>query len=225
MGWAAMSYGFDNVGESNEGTKSKHSPRVENCGNDPWWIACINGGYIPPNIPCRSDAKSSFDGRWVRHCDANSTENRILVLGAAGTVLMRWAHFLAHVSFRFLASVAPSTWWSLHKTLIQLQQVNHNNGWAKSPELGPSRPRVGQGSERWQHVGAKHAENWERQHCFLLLGASFHLSALAQRPQNDETESKTSRFENALAPIKLRLSVSALAFPQGLREQRRQFLS
>jgi len=35
MGWAAMSYGFDNVGESNEGTKSKHSPRVENCGNDP----------------------------------------------------------------------------------------------------------------------------------------------------------------------------------------------
>ena len=58
-----------------------------------------------------------------------------------------------------------------------------------------------------------------------MLGASFHLSALAQRPQNDETESKTSRFEKALAPIKLRLSVSALAFPQGLREQRRQFLS
>lgn len=80
----AMSYGFDNVGRSNEGTKSKHPPRVENCGNDPWWIACRNGGYIPPNIPCRSDAKSSFDGRWVRHCDANSTENRILVLGAAG---------------------------------------------------------------------------------------------------------------------------------------------
>lgn len=60
---------------------------------------------------------------------------------------------------------------------------------------------------------------------FLLLGASFHLSALAQRPQNDGTESKSSRFEKALAPIKLRLSVSALAFPQGLREQRRQFLS
>ena len=80
----AMSYGFDNVGRSNEGTKSKHPPRVENCGNDPWWIACRNGGYIPPNISCRSDAKLSFDGRWVRHCDANSTENRILVLGAAG---------------------------------------------------------------------------------------------------------------------------------------------